>query len=116
MTNPDKMRTITYGETTLTRTSTGGASGYGWRSPKWRCDTCDKRGLGDMLIPGRWAETCARGHAPCPWCGRMCPVLHDGAPRVHTGCKSRPDDVNDKWDAAKGLLIEVRTELVTGQS
>jgi hypothetical protein len=100
----DEKRTITLGETTMTRLRLGRSRGYGWSSPKWKCDVCERSGYGDDLIPGQWAMGCARGHEPCRWCGRQLTVLMDGGPRVHAGCKERPEDAQASWDEAKELV------------
>lgn len=77
----------------FTKTSNGGSYGYGWRNPKWRCDTCGRAGYGsDTEVPYSWAEACRVGHSPCVWCGRQLTLRKDGSPRVHSRCPERPDE------------------------
>ena len=85
----------------------------GWR---WTCDQCGRAGYGDEFIPGRWCETCARGHAPCPYCGATRAVMHNGRPRVHTHCPNRPADVQCEWADAKDAFVATRRLVAEGVS
>jgi hypothetical protein len=64
--------------------------GYGWTPDKYECTVCHRTGFGGDSGPGSWADSCLRGHAPCPWCGAILTVKKDGTPRVHTRCTKRP--------------------------
>lgn len=66
--------------------------GLSWSSERYECTVCHREGYGYDGKPYRWYESCARGHSPCAWCGRMLPVLKDGTARVHTRCPDRPED------------------------
>ena len=105
---------ITYGRTTLTLISPSGYRGRKWQSARWSCDVCGRVGYGDEILPGPWSETCARGHHPCPWCGRQVAAIRDGEPRIHVGCKDRPKDLQDDWDGAKTERETVRLRVATG--
>ena len=94
---------ITYANATFTR---NGESRNG--AARWACDICGRHGLGDDFLPGTWATTCARGHAPCPWCESMHPVRLDGTPRVHTSCPKVPADVEASWGRIKLDMREAR--------
>ena len=65
------------------------ARGYSWSPDKWRCIVCGREGYGTDTEPYRWSESCRRGHAPCPDCGRMLTTKLDGQPRRHTRCANR---------------------------
>ena len=64
--------------------------GYGWTDDKWRCTICGREGHGTANDPYPWADSCRRGHAPCPDCGRMLSIRLNGQPRRHTRCPNRP--------------------------
>lgn len=66
-----------------------GAYGMTWSAPRWRCTTCGRIGYGATDHPYQWAESCARGHLPCDYCGQMLAVTQAGNPRVHTHCPER---------------------------
>lgn len=100
---------ITYANATFTRERESDN-----RRARWACDTCGRSGYGDDFVPGVWATTCARGHAACPWCGSMHPVLMDGTPRIHRGCSEIPAEVEASWGRVKLDLTETRAVVATG--
>lgn len=67
----------------------------GGTSEKLQCVTCGHRGYpwpeypeGAPTIAQWWANSCLRGHAPCPRCGKQLVVLRNGHPRTHPRCPS----------------------------
>lgn len=86
---------------TFTNVHQGRSYGYSFSGPKWKCDVCGRTGYSNGNPAGRplrttshghWSDSCRRGHAPCPWCGRVLALRKDGTPRVHSRCPDRPDD------------------------
>lgn len=68
---------------------TSWSRGYGYTADKWRCTVCGRDGYGSPTGPSPWSESCRRGHAPCPDCGRILSIRIDGQPRRHARCPNR---------------------------
>lgn len=99
-------------DTTFTLVHGGRMYGYRETGPKWRCDVCGRSGYGDPHLArerrygSHWSDSCWRGHAPCPWCGRQLALRMDGTPRVHSRCPERPAEV----EVVRTVAAEVRQE------
>jgi hypothetical protein len=57
-------------------------------STRVRCIVCDREG--DQTDGIGWQCACLRGHAACPWCGKMINLAAGGRVRQsHAGCPNR---------------------------
>lgn len=87
-------------------------SGYRWYSDRYQCTVCGRQGYGARGRPFGWYESCARGHAPCAWCGRMLAVRKDGTARVHTQCPERPEDAELIRAIAGAIRVDARLSVL----